>query len=78
MDKINRIIDANCNRTREGLRVIEEIIRFWLENAPSFHTIKQLRHHFTALETQIRSQLTHVMTARQSDQDVGKHYIPNL
>jgi thiamine-phosphate pyrophosphorylase len=30
--KINRILDANLDRAREGLRIIEEWARFGLDN----------------------------------------------
>jgi len=31
-NKVGRIIDANLNRVKEGLRVCEEITRFILDN----------------------------------------------
>lgn len=41
--KIFRILDANANRAREGLRVVEEICRFALENKTLTNSIKKLR-----------------------------------
>jgi len=41
---IYRIIDANFNRGREGLRVIEEYCRFYLNNSQLSGRAKQLRH----------------------------------
>ena len=45
MDKqILRTIDANFNRSREGLRVCEEITRFLLEDKNFTRHLKLLRH----------------------------------
>jgi thiamine-phosphate pyrophosphorylase len=41
---INRIIDANVNRTKEGLRVCEEIARFILESRNLTSEFKRIRH----------------------------------
>lgn len=39
-----RILDANCNRAREALRVIEDYARFVLNDEPTCAALKQLRH----------------------------------
>lgn len=39
-----RIIDANLNRLREGLRVIEDILRYNFNDKCSATLIKQIRH----------------------------------
>ena len=39
-----RIVDANLNRSREGLRVCEEVVRFALEDARLTSEFKTLRH----------------------------------
>jgi len=45
MDKIFRIIDANFNRAREGLRVIEDGIRFYYSyDKDHIRQIKEIRH----------------------------------
>ena len=44
-----RIIDANLNRTREGLRVCEDIARFSLRNKNAAKTLKAIRHGATGL-----------------------------
>lgn len=67
---IYRIMDANFNRAREALRVIEEFCRFALNN-PSFCTkIKALRHRLCGqiglLDT------GRLLSCRDSDADVGK------
>jgi thiamine-phosphate pyrophosphorylase len=44
-----RIIDANLNRAREGLRVCEDIARFSLQNKGAAKTLKTIRHGATNL-----------------------------
>jgi hypothetical protein len=39
-----RLIDANLNRLREGLRVLEDIERFIYDNKPLSQKLKSLRH----------------------------------
>lgn len=41
-----RILDANANRAREALRVIEDYARFSLDDAELCGSLKQLRHDF--------------------------------
>jgi thiamine-phosphate pyrophosphorylase len=43
-DKRLRIIDANLNRAEEGLRVVEDIIRFFAEDESLVKQIKDVRH----------------------------------
>ena len=77
-DKLSRVIDANCNRTREGLRVLEEVGRFCIDNEDIFNEIKILRHDFSTTESKIRILLKNTIDNRDSLNDVGKQYIPNL
>jgi hypothetical protein len=44
-----RIIDANLNRAREGLRVCEDVARFSLQNKDAAKTLKTIRHAATNL-----------------------------
>ncbi len=60
-----RILDANLDRAREGLRVIEEWCRFGCEDAQLTAECKDLRQTLAAYHTpQLRA-------ARQTDQDPG-------
>ena len=43
-----RILDANANRAREALRVIEDYARFALDDGDLSAKLKQLRHDFAA------------------------------
>jgi len=51
MASVLRILDANANRTREALRVMEEAARFILDDASLVQSIKQLRHDFSRAVT---------------------------
>ena len=42
--RVRRIIDANLNRAREGLRAVEEYARFVVEDAAATERLKTLRH----------------------------------
>lgn len=48
MHSINRVIDANANRAREALRVLEDAARFLLDDHNLSATIKQVRHELRA------------------------------
>lgn len=45
---VYRIIDANFNRAREAIRVVEEFCRFGLNSRPLTERTKQLRHELSA------------------------------
>ncbi len=44
MSRTNRLLDANANRAREALRVMEDAARFLLDDARLSASLKQLRH----------------------------------
>jgi thiamine-phosphate pyrophosphorylase len=69
LSTIYRILDASANRASEGLRTLEELARFGLDNAAITAEVKALRHQLTAaLQTIPRSQL---LAARDTEGDVG-------
>ncbi len=51
--RILRILDANINRLREALRVIEEHYRFILGSEKQTHTLKTLRHELIGVQQAI-------------------------
>lgn len=67
MNTPQRIIDANANRAREALRVLEEAARFIVEDADLAHQLKTVRHDFT---TAIKP-LNHLIFHRDTAGDVG-------
>ena len=48
-----RALDANCNRVREGLRVVEDVARFILNDPKLFTRLKKLRHAVTKTEKEL-------------------------
>jgi thiamine-phosphate pyrophosphorylase len=63
--KVLRILDANLDRAREGLRIIEEWCRFGLDNAGLAQECKDLRQQLAALHT------NSLRAARDTHADVG-------
>jgi thiamine-phosphate pyrophosphorylase len=66
---VYRIIDANFNRAREALRVIEDFCRFSLNSAPLTTYAKQLRHELSAAIGKLDA--AQLIAARDSLGDVG-------
>jgi thiamine-phosphate pyrophosphorylase len=63
-----RLVDANIDRIGEGLRVLEDVARFILDDATLSSRLKFMRHELVADEALLQEQL---LTARHSDRDVG-------
>jgi len=68
-EKQYRIIDANLNRAREALRVIEDALRFVIEDESLSKEIKKLRHDTDKV---LRSNYVALINARESVNDVGR------
>ena len=66
---VYRIIDANFNRAREALRVMEEVCRFGLNHAGLTARSKQLRHDLCRAIAQLDSR--QLLTCRDTPGDVG-------
>ena len=47
--KIERLIDANLNRLREALRLLEDVQRYIFDNKELSYIFKELRHNLTPL-----------------------------
>jgi len=63
-----RIIDANCNRIGEGLRFLEDVARFLLNDASLSHQLKAMRHNLVKSLSQFGPAL---MSERNAETDVG-------
>ena len=61
---IQRILDANLNRLREGIRVVEDITRYYLNSKTLSKRLKDLRH-----KARINTDLLHY---RDIKNDVSK------
>jgi thiamine-phosphate pyrophosphorylase len=68
---IGRIIDANLNRVKEGLRVCEEITRFILDNHKFTAQLKEARHKIDCLGAKIYSPAK-LLSQRRAQTDVGR------
>ena len=69
---IYRVIDANLNRAREGLRFCEEVVRFVLDDARLTRRLKRLRHRITDILKKFSPTL---LKARDSESDVGRNRV---
>jgi thiamine-phosphate pyrophosphorylase len=67
---IYRIIDANLNRAREGLRVVEEVARFIWEDEKLSKGLKNLRHKLTKISQENFDQKM-LLQCRDSQRDLG-------
>lgn len=67
-----RIIDANLNRSREGLRVCEEITRFILEDEKLTKEFKEIRHGVSRNIKKIPAISDKVLDSRETATDIGK------
>ena len=65
----NRLLDANINRSAEGLRVLEDIARFSLDNQKLSAAIRSLRHRVRDL---FKGREHSLLSARDSVADVGQ------
>ncbi|SHK19717.1 thiamine phosphate synthase [Paramaledivibacter caminithermalis] len=70
--KIYRLIDANINRVSEGLRILEDIARFVLENKALSKDIREMRHI-------VRKSFTNhsLLIFRDSQNDIGLNISQN-
>ncbi|MBN1493294.1 MAG: hypothetical protein JW938_04035 [Candidatus Omnitrophica bacterium] len=69
---IYRVLDANYNRVREGLRVCEDISRFFLENDVLAAAYKTIRHKVTKLILLMPAAYRSIVLTRDSENDCGK------
>ena len=66
--KLFRLIDANLNRAREALRVVEDAFRFVHDDARAQENLKRMRHSIIRYESLIDPDgsklLWHIHTGR--------------
>lgn len=73
MDKeVARLLDANLNRAREGLRVVEDTARFVWNDKAQYKRLRALRHQLHRLT---KKHYKAFVTARASAADAGR-FIP--
>lgn len=68
--EIARIVDANFNRAKEGLRVCEDVCRFVLSETKLTREFKDLRHKLTTSVGSLK--IGELVEARNIGGDVGR------
>ena len=80
--KAYRLIDANLNRAREGLRVIEDTLRFILEDVRLCRKTRSLRHRLTELTLELYPGMLEYRDSRADPgrtlKEGGRKDIPSL
>jgi len=66
--RILRTVDANINRVSEGLRVLEDVSRFIIEDENSTQRLKSVRHQVNRLARDLGIRL---LLSRDSEGDIG-------
>ncbi len=74
--EIYRVIDANANRLMEGLRVVEEVCRFILDNKNLTEKMKSLRIRSKENLIKILNSKDILVGSRDSRKDVGRLMYP--
>jgi hypothetical protein len=67
-----RILDANCNRAREALRVVEDVLRFYKEESRLAARLKKERHAVSGYCDRILKQDLRGLRARTVASDPGR------
>lgn len=70
--EILRIVDANFNRSREGLRVCEEITRFVMNSSALTKELKTLRHGISDIIRSSPETAKECLESRDSASDCGR------
>lgn len=68
--KVYRMLDANLNRSREGIRVAEDVARLYLNDESVSKRFKSLRHRITKI-AQESFEANKLLFFRDSKGDVG-------
>lgn len=71
---IYRILDANLNRSKEGLRVCEEVVRFALNDKKLTAHLRRLRHEISRAADKLPLDYASLLASRNSKEDVGKNF----
>ncbi|MHB1125616.1 MAG: thiamine-phosphate pyrophosphorylase [Bacillota bacterium] len=66
-----RILDANLNRVREGMRVLEEIARMVFDEKELTGQLKEARHRLVEAADRLGLDMEELLAARDAANDVG-------
>jgi thiamine-phosphate pyrophosphorylase len=67
--KTARLLDANLNRAREGLRVVEDTARFIWNDSTLYARLRSVRHRLHEITA---SKYKFLLEARDSESDAGR------
>ncbi len=70
--KIYRMVDANYNRAKEALRVVEDVLRFSGASGTTAASWKTARHHLTAILLGFQKSPKQIVACRDIAADPGK------
>lgn len=73
-----RVVDANLNRSREGLRVCEDITRYILDSAALTNQLRIIRHRISAVASQMARENPLLLDSRDARDDVGGPAVSRL
>ncbi|MBL7075577.1 thiamine-phosphate pyrophosphorylase [candidate division KSB1 bacterium] len=73
-DRIYRVLDANLNRAREGLRVVEEVVRLIWDDPTLTEEVKGIRHRINRAIEPYTGLTEKLIRGRDSAGDVGKGF----
>ncbi|MDR1784763.1 MAG: hypothetical protein LBQ99_03440 [Endomicrobium sp.] len=68
-ESVFRIMDANLNRCREGLRVVEDSLRFVLNDGTLYKKIRKIRHDVDGV---LRNMYKNLIKKRDTFVDLGR------
>ena len=68
--RVFRILDANVNRVKEGLRVCEDVCRFAADKRSLTRRLKQCRHDLTGAVSRLPQKA--LLSARDVPRDTGR------
>lgn len=69
--RVVAVIDANLNRCREGLRVLDDFARFVLRSNKLTASLKHLRHRLVSAEKQLLATIPDMLESRNTEADAG-------
>ena len=69
---VYQVLDANTNRAREGLRVVEEVFRFVRRDPSSTRKLKAMRRQIEDIIASSRMKASLLCASRDSQKDPGR------
>lgn len=71
-ERAYRVIDANIDRAREGIRVIEDSFRFIFDKKEIADKLRKLRHEISAVPKLLGVASVKLLSSRKSRKDIGR------